>query len=44
MKIIRFIILSFYILFVIPMCAVMLASLVYGGVVETIKIIKKNNV
>jgi hypothetical protein len=44
MKIIRFVILGFYIVFVIPMCAVMLVSLVYGGVVETMKIIKKNNV
>jgi hypothetical protein len=41
MKIIRFIIISFYLVFVIPMCAIIVVSLAYGGVVETIKIIKK---
>jgi hypothetical protein len=42
MKIIRYLILCFYILFVLPMCAIMVVSLAYGGVVETIKAIKKN--
>ena len=41
MKIIRFIIVGFYMIFVIPMCAVIVVSLAYGGVVETIKILKK---
>jgi hypothetical protein len=41
MKIVRFIILTFYMVFVIPMCTVMLVSLAYGGIVETIKILKK---
>ena len=41
MKVIQFIIIWFYILFVIPVCAIMLVSLAYGGVIETIKIIKK---
>ena len=44
MKIIKFIIVGFYMVFVIPLCAIMVVSLAYGGVVETIKIIKKNNV
>jgi hypothetical protein len=44
MKIIQFIIIWFYALVVMPICVIMMASLAYGGVVETIKIIKKNNV
>lgn len=43
MKIIRFIIVGFYMVFVIPMCVIMITSLAYGGVVETIKMIKKKN-
>ena len=42
MKIIRYIIICFYLLVVTPMCAIMIVSLAYGGVVETIKAIKKN--
>jgi Na+-translocating ferredoxin:NAD+ oxidoreductase RnfD subunit len=41
MKIIRFIILTFYLVVVVPMCAIMLGSLAYGGIVETIKTLKK---
>ena len=41
MKIIRYIILTFYLVFVIPMCAIMIVSLAYGGIVETIKLMKK---
>jgi hypothetical protein len=41
MKIIRFIIVGFYMVFVIPMCAIMVVSLAYGGIVETIKTLKK---
>lgn len=41
MKIIRFLILVFYLVLVIPVGAIMMGSLVYGGIVETIKIIKK---
>jgi hypothetical protein len=42
MKVIKFIVVGFYMVFVIPMCTIMVASLAYGAVVETIKIIKKN--
>ena len=41
MKVIQFIIIWFYILFVIPIMAIFMGSLIYGGVVETIKIMKK---
>ena len=41
MKVIRIIILLFYIVVVIPMCAIMVVSLAYGGIVETIKTLKK---
>ena len=43
MKIIKFIIIWFYIIFVIPIMLIFMGSLIYGGVVETIKIIKKSN-
>ena len=41
MKIIRFLILAFYLVLVIPMALIMMGSLIYGGVVETIKVMKK---
>ena len=41
MKVVRIIVLLFYIVFVIPMCAIMIGSLAYGGIVETIKTLKK---
>ena len=41
MKIIRLIILLFYMLLVVPICVVIVGSLAYGAVVETIKTLKK---
>lgn len=42
MKLIRILIVTFYLVLVVPMCAVMMAGLIYGAVVETVKAAKKS--
>lgn len=43
MKIIKFIIVSFYIVLVIPIMSIILASLAYGAIVEVTKTMTKEN-
>jgi hypothetical protein len=42
MKLVRILIVTFYLVLVVPMCAVMMAGLIYGAVVETVKAAKKS--
>jgi hypothetical protein len=41
MKLIRILIVTFYIMIVTPICAVLMAGIIYGAVVETVKAVKK---
>jgi hypothetical protein len=41
MKFIRILILAFYLILVVPICAVLMAGLIYGAVVETAKTLNK---
>ena len=42
MKIIRLLVVCFYVCFVMPVMVVFMGSLIYGGIVETIKTMKKS--
>ena len=41
MKLIRILIVTFYLVIVTPICAVLMAGLIYGAVVETVKSVNK---